>query len=173
MSVLSQWSRINFICFSTCNPLWKSEVWIIVCFLYNKKTGRLEVCVCVCVRVSPAFPTGLLEHDHGLWRSVNRQGAGPLHGAVGPTGHAVAASGVGKPQTLKRTFKQWDKHQLLNTYFTSGCVLGWDMIKKKTHSSFSTSKSRLRSGSLRLICAPNFTDNCSLVFGVSCYQTDK
>lgn len=50
--------------------------------------------------------TCLLEHDHGLWRGVNRQGAGPLHGAVGPAGHAVASSGVGKPETLRRIFKQ-------------------------------------------------------------------
>lgn len=45
-------------------------------------------------------PTGLLEHDHGLWRGMNRQGAGALHRAVCPAGHTVAASGVGEPQTL-------------------------------------------------------------------------
>lgn len=52
--------------------------------------------------LTPAFLTRLLEHDHGLWRGVNRQGPGPLHGAVGPAGHAVASSRVGKPQTLRR-----------------------------------------------------------------------
>lgn len=48
------------------------------------------------------FLTGLLEHDHSLWRGVNRQGAGPLHRAVGPARHAVTSSGVGEPKTLRR-----------------------------------------------------------------------
>lgn len=56
-------------------------------------------------QISPqtfCVPTGLLEHDHSLWRGVNRQGAGPLHRAVGPARHAVTSSGVGEPKTLRR-----------------------------------------------------------------------
>lgn len=45
--------------------------------------------------------TGLLENDHGLWRGVDWQGAGPLHRAVAAARHAVTSSGVGEPQTLQ------------------------------------------------------------------------
>lgn len=46
----------------------------------------------------------LLEHQHVLWRSVDRQRAGPLDGAVGAAGHAVAATGVGEPEVLSSLF---------------------------------------------------------------------
>lgn len=46
----------------------------------------------------------LLEHQHVLWGSVHGQRAGLLDGAVGATGHAVAAPGVGKPEVLSSLF---------------------------------------------------------------------
>lgn len=44
--------------------------------------------------------TLLLEHEHGLWGSVDRERVGPLHRAATLTWHAVTASRVGKPQAL-------------------------------------------------------------------------
>lgn len=42
----------------------------------------------------------LLKHQHGLRGGVDWQRACPLHRAVAPAGHAVAAPGVGKPEVL-------------------------------------------------------------------------
>lgn len=47
------------------------------------------------------LPTWLLKHQHGLRGGVDRQRARPLHRAVAPAGHAVAAPGVGKPEVLR------------------------------------------------------------------------
>lgn len=54
-----------------------------------------------------SYNTLLLEHEHGLWGSVDREGVGPLHRAATLTWHAVTAPRVGKPQVL------WRKTQVL------------------------------------------------------------
>lgn len=65
----------------------------------HKVKDNASVCVCVfiCSFLIQKVPTSLLEHDHSLWCCMNRQGAGPLHRAVGSTRHAVAAPRIGEP----------------------------------------------------------------------------
>lgn len=52
------------------------------------------------------LPTWLLKHQHGLRGGVDGQRACPLHRAVAPAGHAVAAPGVGKPEVLREAKKK-------------------------------------------------------------------
>lgn len=54
----------------------------------------------VCELLHIYIYTLLLEHEHGLWGSVDRERVGPLYRAATLTWHAVTASRVGKPQAL-------------------------------------------------------------------------
>lgn len=59
--------------------------------------------------IASSVLTGLLEHEHGLRRGVDRQRAGPLHRAVAPARHAVAPPGVSEPQALRSTGEQGEE----------------------------------------------------------------